>query len=208
MQHGALDYSAALPMMRASVTSIGASVPWLDPAIIMKALDAGALNIICPMIHTADEAARFVSYMRYPPLGQRSFVPTRAGYRWYLSAAPELMGFRPHARGLSEHRPIIQLGAGVSSPRARVIVLSSVPESASACFVPTRAGYRFGAVLDTRRPAVSSPRARVIGSRGTSSSCHRRFVPTRAGYRAQIQRIPIRETFRPHARGLSIFACM
>jgi 4-hydroxy-2-oxoheptanedioate aldolase len=82
MQHGALDYGAALPMMqamRASGVAIGARVPWLEPGIIMKALDAGALNIICPMINTADQAAEFVSYMRYPPKGQRSFGPTRAG---------------------------------------------------------------------------------------------------------------------------------
>ena len=82
MQHGALDYNAALPMMqamRASGVAIGARVPWLDPAMIMKALDAGALNIICPMINTAEQAAAFVSYMRYPPKGQRSFGPTRAG---------------------------------------------------------------------------------------------------------------------------------
>jgi 4-hydroxy-2-oxoheptanedioate aldolase len=31
------------------------------------------------MINTAEEAAEFVSYMRYPPRGQRSFGPTRAG---------------------------------------------------------------------------------------------------------------------------------
>ncbi len=83
MQHGALDYAAALPMiqsMRASGVSIGARVPWLDPAVIMKALDAGALNIICPMINTGEQAAEFVSYMRYPPLGQRSFGPTRAAF--------------------------------------------------------------------------------------------------------------------------------
>ena len=81
LQHGALDYSAALPMMqalRASGVTIGARVPWLDPAMIMKALDAGALTIICPMINTATQAAEFVSYMRYPPHGQRSFGPTRA----------------------------------------------------------------------------------------------------------------------------------
>ena len=70
MQHGALDYSNALPMiqaMRASGVSVGVRVPWLDPAAIMKALDAGALNIICPMVNNAEEAAEFVGYMRYPP---------------------------------------------------------------------------------------------------------------------------------------------
>jgi 4-hydroxy-2-oxoheptanedioate aldolase len=81
MQHGALDYTDLLPMlqaMRASGPTLMARVPWLDPAHVMKALDAGVEGVICPMIGTADEAARLVSYMRYPPDGIRSFGPTRA----------------------------------------------------------------------------------------------------------------------------------
>lgn len=83
MQHGALDYSHLLPMfqaMRGSDVALGARVPWLDPAWIMKALDAGALNIICPMIGTPEQAAEFVSYLHYPPKGQRSWGPTRAAF--------------------------------------------------------------------------------------------------------------------------------
>lgn len=83
VQHGALDYSSLLPMyqaMRASGVVLGARVPWLDPAAIMKVLDAGALNVICPMVNTAAQAAEFVSYLRYPPAGQRSFGPTRASF--------------------------------------------------------------------------------------------------------------------------------
>ncbi len=85
MQHGALDYSAALPMMqamRASGVTVMARAPWREPGIIMKALDAGAQGIICPMINSAAEAAEFVSYMRYPPRGQRSFGPTRAAFAY------------------------------------------------------------------------------------------------------------------------------
>ena len=81
MQHGALDYTDLLPMlqaMRASGATLLARVPWLDPAAVMKALDAGAEGIICPMVNTAADAARLVSYLRYPPLGERSFGPTRA----------------------------------------------------------------------------------------------------------------------------------
>ena len=110
MQHGALDYSAALPMiqaMRASGVSIGARVPWLDPAIIMKALDAGALNIICPMINTGEQAAEFVSYMRYPPSGQRSFGPTRAGF-----AMP---GYGPHMNGEVVALAMIETAEGVAN---------------------------------------------------------------------------------------------
>lgn len=80
-QHGALDYSDLLPMfqaMRGSGVVPMARVPWLEAASIMKVLDAGAMGVICPMINNRAEAEQFVSYMRYPPLGTRSFGPTRA----------------------------------------------------------------------------------------------------------------------------------
>ena len=83
MQHGAVSYEGALGMlqaMRASGVVPIARVPWLDPGSIMKALDAGAYGIICPMVNTRADAERLVSYMRYPPLGTRSFGPTRANF--------------------------------------------------------------------------------------------------------------------------------
>lgn len=81
IQHGALDYGDALAMLqaiRASTATPMVRVPWRDPGYIMKALDAGAMGIICPMVNTRAEAEEFVSYLRYPPQGQRSFGPTRA----------------------------------------------------------------------------------------------------------------------------------
>jgi len=83
LQHGLIDYQTALSMLQAmngSSTVPFARVPWLDPAIIMKLLDAGILGIICPMTNTADEARRLASYVRYPPVGERSFGPARAGF--------------------------------------------------------------------------------------------------------------------------------
>jgi 4-hydroxy-2-oxoheptanedioate aldolase len=83
MQHGALDYTDLLPMlqaMRASGVTLMARVPWLDPGQVMKALDAGCEGVICPMIGTAEEAARLVSFTRYPPDGIRSYGPTRAAF--------------------------------------------------------------------------------------------------------------------------------
>lgn len=83
MQHGALDYPDTLLMLQA-IRSSGVTpivrVPWLDPGAIMKALDAGAYAIICPMINTREQAEQLVSYMRYPPRGNRSFGPTRANF--------------------------------------------------------------------------------------------------------------------------------
>lgn len=81
MQHGIVGYDGTVPMlqaMRASGVTPLVRVPWLDPADIMKALDAGAYGIICPMINTREEAERLVSYVRYPPSGVRSFGPSRA----------------------------------------------------------------------------------------------------------------------------------
>ncbi len=99
-QHGVLDYSSILPMlqaMRASGVVPMARVPWLEPGIIMKVLDAGAYGVICPMVNTAGQAAEFVSCLRYPPFGQRSFGPTRAnfsaGANYAAEANGEIIGF-------------------------------------------------------------------------------------------------------------------
>lgn len=81
MQHGLADYKTVVSMLQS--ISISESlpivrVPWNDPAIIMRALDAGAMGIICPMINTKKEASKFVGACRYPPGGYRSYGPIRA----------------------------------------------------------------------------------------------------------------------------------
>ncbi|MBB5690709.1 2,4-dihydroxyhept-2-ene-1,7-dioic acid aldolase [Roseomonas alkaliterrae] len=82
MQHGVQDYlscvacfqgiqpSGAVPMVR---------VPWNEPGIIGKVLDAGAMGVICPMVNTEAEARALVQYCKYPPAGTRSNGPIRAG---------------------------------------------------------------------------------------------------------------------------------
>ena len=81
MQHGLVDYQVALNMLQ--VISVSGKtpmvrVPWNEPGIIMKSLDAGALGIICPMINTPEDAIDFVGATRYAPVGYRSSGPTRA----------------------------------------------------------------------------------------------------------------------------------
>ncbi len=51
LQHGLIDYSAAVPMLQAISTTDSvpmARVPWNEPSHIMKLLDAGCYGIICP----------------------------------------------------------------------------------------------------------------------------------------------------------------
>jgi 4-hydroxy-2-oxoheptanedioate aldolase len=81
LQHGAIDYQTAVTMFTAISTTNTvpmARVPWNDPGILMKVLDAGAYGVICPMVNTADDARRLVAATRYPPLGSRSLGPIRA----------------------------------------------------------------------------------------------------------------------------------
>ena len=82
LQHGLVDYQAALTMLQAMSGSNAtpmARVPWLEPGIIMKLLDAGALGIICPMVNNRADAEAFVGACNYVPDGYRSSGPTRAG---------------------------------------------------------------------------------------------------------------------------------
>jgi 4-hydroxy-2-oxoheptanedioate aldolase len=81
LQHGEGDYRDAFALIgalrAAGHTTPAVRVPWNDPAIIMKVLDAGALGVVCPMIDTRAQAEAFVGACRYPPLGYRSFGPLR-----------------------------------------------------------------------------------------------------------------------------------
>jgi 4-hydroxy-2-oxoheptanedioate aldolase len=81
MQHGCIDYSDAVPMLAAiSTTAVTpfVRVPWNEPAMIMKALDAGAYGVIVPMVSNREDAKRAVAACRYPPTGIRSNGPNRA----------------------------------------------------------------------------------------------------------------------------------
>jgi 4-hydroxy-2-oxoheptanedioate aldolase len=81
LQHGLIDYQTAVHMLQAvSTTNVVpmVRVPWLDPGILMKMLDAGAYGVICPMINSAAEVEELVRACRYPPRGMRSMGPIRA----------------------------------------------------------------------------------------------------------------------------------
>ena len=82
LQHGVQDYMsmvACFQAMQSHPVLPMVRVPWNEPGIVGKVLDAGAYGIICPMINTRAEAEAFVSYCRYPPAGKRSNGPIRAG---------------------------------------------------------------------------------------------------------------------------------
>ena len=78
-------------MARTDTTPI-VRVPWNEPSIIGRVLDAGAYGVIIPMVNTAEEAAAAaVSRAVMRRVGSRSMGPVgvsaRAGREGYFSSA-------------------------------------------------------------------------------------------------------------------------
>ncbi|MCP5149168.1 MAG: 2,4-dihydroxyhept-2-ene-1,7-dioic acid aldolase [Ectothiorhodospiraceae bacterium] len=81
MQHGCVPFSGVVPLLQGICQTDAVPmvrVPWNEPGITMRVLDAGAYGVICPMVNTVAEARALVSACRYPPLGARSNGPFRA----------------------------------------------------------------------------------------------------------------------------------
>jgi 4-hydroxy-2-oxoheptanedioate aldolase len=91
LQHGLIGDGGLVATLQAIAATPAAPlvrVPWLHPPDLMRALDAGAVGIICPMIDTPEQAASLVHACRYAPSGGRSYGPTRARLT-YGDAYPE-----------------------------------------------------------------------------------------------------------------------
>lgn len=81
LQHGLADVRDVYAMIQAIQLSPCVPlvrVPWNEPSVLMRVLDAGALGVIVPLVNDAEEAARAIAACRYPPRGSRSYGPTRA----------------------------------------------------------------------------------------------------------------------------------
>ncbi|OAF18812.1 HpcH/HpaI aldolase family protein [Bradyrhizobium neotropicale] len=83
-QHGMIDYRDVAQLIQ--VLELGEAapvvrVPWNEPGIIGKVLDAGAMSVIVPMVNSADDARALVAAARYAPHGSRSFGPVGIGLR-------------------------------------------------------------------------------------------------------------------------------
>ena len=81
MQHGGIDFLGAA---RAVHTAAAAGKPMLarvavgDFATASRLADAGVAGIIAPMINSGGEAQRFAAFVKYPPMGSRSWGPRSA----------------------------------------------------------------------------------------------------------------------------------
>lgn len=99
-QHGAIEYQTTVGIVQAVLLGGSrpiARVPWNEPGVIGKVLDAGVEGVIVPMVNSGAEAAAFVRAARYAPAGSRSYGPTMAGMRRgdYATAADATVAVIP-----------------------------------------------------------------------------------------------------------------
>ena len=81
LQHGVIDYGD-VPTLLGAVELADCSaitrVPWNEPGIIGKVLDAGSVGVIIPMVNTVAQCESAVRSCHYAPAGTRSYGPVRA----------------------------------------------------------------------------------------------------------------------------------
>ena len=96
MQHGGVDFVGGARANHANApagkpTAVRINVG--DFATASRFADAGAAAVIAPMINSGDDARRFAAFLKFPPLGKRSWGPRAAlslsglGGPEYLQAA-------------------------------------------------------------------------------------------------------------------------
>ncbi len=98
MEHAPNDVRTVLHQLQA-VAASGVPVvvrpPHDDPVIIKRLLDIGVQTLLVPMVESAEQAARAVSAVRYPPSGIRGVGPSMVrAAQWsrienYLTTADE-----------------------------------------------------------------------------------------------------------------------
>lgn len=123
MQHGLWDQAGARDGIAAIRQGGGAPivrVPLEDLATVSRALDWGAEGIIMPMINTAEDACRFASAAKFPPVGERSWGPHRAMM---------LAGISDQASYMRQANDNIVTLAMIETPRAiaNVDAIAAVP---------------------------------------------------------------------------------
>lgn len=100
MEHAPVDLMNVVHLLQAlsaTRTVPVVRVPWNEPVMVKRVVDAGAQTVMFPFVQSAEEARAAVAATRYPPAGSRGMsVMTRAARFGtqpnYLKTANEQMG--------------------------------------------------------------------------------------------------------------------
>jgi 4-hydroxy-2-oxoheptanedioate aldolase len=157
LQHGVQDYLsmvACFQAMAAHPVTPLVRVPWNEPGIIGKVLDAGAYGVICPMVNTAAQAEAFVSAAKYPPRGTRSNGPIR------LVSYGATSSYQETANDETLCLPMIETREAV----ANLDDILDVPGIAGVYIGPTDLGFSHGLApkIDREEPEMLAIFERVL----------------------------------------------
>ena len=75
-------------------------VPATEYHFVARMLDAGAMGVMVPMVETAEQAARIVSFTRYPPQGRRGAAFGVAPHDDFIAAPVTATMAEAHERTL------------------------------------------------------------------------------------------------------------
>lgn len=100
MEHTPLDMMEVVHLLQAVGNTRMVPVvrvPWNEPVMVKRVLDAGATTVLFPFVQNADEARRAVAATRYPPEGVRGMAGMSRGSRFgttpnYMTTANATMG--------------------------------------------------------------------------------------------------------------------
>ena len=170
LQHGVQDYMSMVhcfQAMQPHPVMPMARVPWNEPSIVGKVLDAGALGVICPMVNTVEQARAFAAACRYPPLGFRSNGPIRASI--YTGGA----NYQQIANGEVLCIPMIETKEAVANLGGILDV-----EGVDGVYIgPSDLGFSHGLLpmLDREEPEILAIYETIIhetGKRGQAAGVH------------------------------------
>jgi 4-hydroxy-2-oxoheptanedioate aldolase len=170
LQHGLQDYQtmvACFQAMQSHPVLPMVRVPWNEPGIVGKVLDAGAYGVICPMVNTRAEAEAFVAACKYPPLGKRSNGPIRAGIYGVST------GYQTTANDEVLCIPMIETEEAIENLDA----ILDVPGINAVYVGPSDLGFSMGLIpiLDREEPRILAAYEKIVTAtkrRGITAGIH------------------------------------
>jgi 4-hydroxy-2-oxoheptanedioate aldolase len=93
VEHGGASFTEVEELCMA--TEVGGAVPTVrlpdhSRFHVLRALEAGARIVVCPMVNNADIARELVRHGKFPPIGQRGFNTRSRGLNYGLDGVPNL----------------------------------------------------------------------------------------------------------------------
>jgi 4-hydroxy-2-oxoheptanedioate aldolase len=162
MQHGLHDPISIMQGIGAVVAAGKPAivrVPVDDFAMASRALDMGAEAVIAPMVNSAADARAFADAMKYPPLGRRSWGPTRAMTLQGISAAS---GYAALANAETLSLAMIETQEALDDLDAILAV-----DGIDGIFVgPSDLSLTLsnGAIIDANHPSIDDPIRRIAAA--------------------------------------------